>query len=130
MSRQMVAMAIMIVPVIFAGKFLDALGSDDTTLTSVAVVFLAAGALGGAIYHPIWRFWWRGALAGVLTEFGSFAACRAYETVRSNPVGHEFAVVALAGSTPGFVVYYFLMRHQRVIEDGNATTSTGQRHDG
>jgi hypothetical protein len=128
-SRQIVAIAIMVVPIVFAGKFLDALGSDSTTLTSVVLVFVGAGAVGGAIYHPIRRFWWRGALAGVLIVCGSFAVCRAYQTVRPNPFGHEFAVVALVGSVPGIVAYYFLMRHQRVTEDVSATTSARLPHD-
>ena len=122
-------MAIMIVPIVIAGKVLDALGSDRSTLTSVVLALVSAGAVGGALYHPIRRFWWRGALAGVLIVCGSFAMCRAYQRVRANPVGYEFAVVALAGSIPGIVAYYFLMRHQRVAEHTNAGTSAGLRHD-
>jgi len=113
-SRQTVAIAIMVVPVVFAGKVLDTLGSDDSTVAGVVLVLAIAGAVGGAIYHPARRFCWRGAVAGVLIVWGAFAAFRGYQRVRSRPLSIEFAVVSLVGAIPGFVAYYVLMRDQRV----------------
>jgi hypothetical protein len=113
-SRQVVAIFLIAVPIVFAGKALDALGSDDTIGGILALILAGAGAVAGAIYHPVRRFWWRGAVAGVLVMGGAFAAIRAYQRLRPEPVGYEFAVVALVGAIPGIVAYYFLMRHQRV----------------
>jgi hypothetical protein len=115
-SRQVLAIAIFTVAVLFSGKALQVLGSDRDVLQWVAAILLGSGALAGALYHPLVRFWWRGAIAGAVAVASSFAFLSWYSTMRPEPLGLEFAIVVFLGAVPGMLVYYFLMRHQVVEE--------------
>ena len=113
-SRQTLALAALVAVVIFGGKALDVLGRETDVVSVLAAVLTTAGAVAGALYHPVARFWWRGAIAGVVVVIGVFLAHQLHASVRTEPSGLEFAVVALLGATPGVFVYYLLMRHQVV----------------
>jgi hypothetical protein len=69
----------------------------------------------GALYHPVRRFWWRGALAGIVATGSAFMLSRTYSRFRPDPWSHEFAIVALVGAIPGIIACY-LLRRNRVVE--------------
>ena len=114
MSRQTIVLAALVAVVIFGGKALDVLGTDADILWPLGAVLVTVGAVSGAVYHPIRRFWWRGAVAGVVVVMGSFASHRLHASVRPDPLSLEFAVVAMLGALPGVCVYYLLM-HRQVV---------------
>ena len=115
-KRQVVGITLVTVPLVFGGKAIDVLGDGGAVLRWVAGILACAGAVGGALYHPVRRFWWRGAVAGVVVTAGACAMYRFYQRLRPEPFGPEFAVVAFLGALPGVFVYYLLMRHQYVAE--------------
>ena len=114
MSKQTVVLAALVAVVIFGGKALDVLGTQSDVLLTLGAVLVVVGAATGAAFHPIRRFWWRGAVAGVVVVIGAFVAHRLHAIVRPEPLGPEFAVVGMLGALPGVWVYYLLMRHQVV----------------
>ena len=118
-SRQVIAIAALVVAVLFGGKALEVLGTDARILSAVGSALVAVGGIAGGLYHPVGRFWRRGAFAGIVTAIGSFLTCRGYGQLRPDPWGLEFAVVAITGAIPGIVVYWLLMKDQ-VVEEGDA----------
>lgn len=113
-SRQILAIMLVCTPMFLAAKLLDVLGDDLWVVQWVTAMLVLAGAAGGALYHPVRRFWWRGTVSGVVVTAGAFAAYRTYQRLRPDPFGYEFAIVALMGAVPGLLVYYLLMRQQHV----------------
>jgi hypothetical protein len=113
-SRQTIALAALLIVVLFGNKAVDVLGAERDIVLGTAAILVASGAVAGAFFHPVRRIWWRGSLSGVLVACGAFAAHRFYGRVRPEQFGHEFAVVALVGAIPGIALYYVLMRGQAV----------------
>jgi hypothetical protein len=124
-SRQTIALAALVVVVLFGNKAVDVLGTEPDVLWGVAAILVPVGAAAGALFHPVVRFRWRGAISGVVVAGGAFAAQRLYSRLRPEQFGHEFAVVALVGALPGVALYYLLMRGQTLRRDEH-----GKRNDG
>ena len=116
-SRQTIALAVLVMVVLFGNKAVDVLGTEPDVLLWTATILVTVGAVTGALFHPVRRFWWRGAISGVLVAAGAFGAHRLYSRMRPEPFGHEFAVVALLGAIPGVALYFALMRGQTVGRD-------------
>jgi hypothetical protein len=85
-SRQVLAMVILTVAILFGGKALDVLGSERDVLQWVVGILVLSGATAGALYHPVRRFWWRGALAGIVATGSAFMLSRKCPP-RSAPLG-------------------------------------------
>jgi len=86
----------------------------------IVAVALVITTIGGAIYHPIPRFWMRGAFAGLLIGTISLATTFYYVKWRVGVshwiVSAEFIIPLGIGALPGISVYYLMMRNETVDE--------------
>jgi hypothetical protein len=99
----------------------------EWVLPIIAVV-LTSATIGGAIYHPIRRFWMRGACAGLLIGAISLATTFFYLKWRVGDshfmgseelhflVSVELLIPSGVGALPGITVYYLMMRNETVDE--------------
>jgi ABC-type xylose transport system permease subunit len=113
-SRQTIALGALVVTVLLGKKAADVLGWDRDVTVALVAVLAVVGALAGALYHPVARFWWRGTLAGIMVAGGAFLAHMMYARVRPEAWSLEFAVIAALGSVPGVLLYAALMRGEVV----------------
>ena len=117
-TRQMLALTLMIVPTMFGAFALYRLGTDPVTLRWVAGLVICLGALGGWIHHPVRRFRVRGALAGILAVGGALWVTYLYVGWRGGDqklIFHwELMIPFVIGAAPGLYVYYSLLRDEQV----------------
>ena len=116
-TRQTVALTLIIVPTMFGAFALYRLGTDPQTLGWTAGFVICLGALGGWIHHPVRRFRVRGAMAGGLAAAGALLATYLYVDWRGGeqkPISEEFMIPLVIGAAPGLYVYYALLRAERV----------------
>jgi hypothetical protein len=80
------------------------------------LVFLASagGALGGALFHPIRRYWRKGLACGVLVNLGGMAATYFYMLPRTTVWNYELVIPLAVGGAPGALLYWLLMRREVV----------------
>jgi hypothetical protein len=117
-TRQTLALALIIVPTLAGALALYWLGTDRATLKWVAGVVTCFGALGGWVHHPVRRFRVRGALAGVLAAGGALLATYLYVGWRGGDqkvrLGEDLIIPLVVGAAPGAYIYYSLLRDERV----------------
>ena len=84
----------------------------------VLVLAAVLSAAGGAVYHPIRRFWARGAIAGLSIGVVSLVLTYFYVDWRFTLTdwisSAEFLFPMAVGALPGAGLYYALMRHETV----------------
>jgi hypothetical protein len=81
----------------------------------------------GALYHPVNRFWFKGAVSGFVAGLCALAVTYSYLDWRLRTTGGihsaEFILTGLVGALPGVGLYVLLMRDEVVTpEDEPAAT--------
>jgi hypothetical protein len=115
-----VAMCFFLFPVVIGALHLANTQGDPGggMMVLIAACTLIGGAIGGATFHPIKEFRWRGAIAGACAAPFALLACYLYFQWRfdfSGTVWSAEVVFPLAlGLAPGGALYYVLMRDQVV----------------
>jgi hypothetical protein len=117
-TRQTVAIVLIMVPSVCGAIALYRLGTNPVTLEWVTGVVMSFGALGGWIHHPVRRFRVRGALAGILAAGGALLAMYFYVAWRGGEqkvlFNFELLIPLVIGAAPGVYAYYSLLRGETV----------------
>jgi hypothetical protein len=120
--RTAVVAVLVALPLVASVIYLAEVGepSSDATLLLV-LVSSVCGAVAGAVFHPMSRFWWRGLIAGVCTVPVIVLAAIVYTKWRFALTGsiivRELVIPMGVGSIPGALIYSLLMRNERVTAD-------------
>ena len=126
-NRHTLAIALVVVPVVFGALALNVLGTDAGTLGWVLGAAAILGAIGGWLHPPAQSLRLRGAVSGVVIATGALAATYAYVAWRGGDrkvrFGHELVLPTAFGGLPGVALYYALVRGHKVQGDHNSKTS-------
>lgn len=127
---QHLAMLVMVGPVTFCAMGMGGFGSFSIGPLQAILLCSAAGALGGAFYHPIRRFWRQGCVAGAFAGAGALLATVFYLEGRTHIYNVEILIPMAVGALPALGAYWLLMRKQRVgtqapVRAAGPTTPTG-----
>lgn len=102
--------------------------SESTAVWVIAGVAVLS-AIGGAIYHPVRRFWLRGLVAGVVVGICALVATLYYIEMRFKWTGWvnsiELLLPLFIGSAPGIALYVQMMSRQ-TITDAEAEALVGR----
>jgi hypothetical protein len=117
-TRQTLALALMIVSPLCGALALYRLGVDSVTVRWAAGLVIGFGALAGWIHHPVRRFRVRGAMAGGVAAGGALLGEYLYLAWRGGDqkiwLVEELLIPLAIGAAPGLYMYYVLLREERV----------------
>ena len=125
-NRPQVGLCLLLLSVMFGSLMLSEVRTKDFVPWIIGgVAIVCAGA--GALYHPINRFWMKGAVSGLVAGLGALVVTYYYLEWRFRLTGSiwsfEFVLSSLAGALPGIGLYGLLMRHEVVDERDVAQTN-------
>jgi hypothetical protein len=102
------------------GLMLQDLSPPREWVLRIIAVALIIATVGGAIYHPIRRFWMGGAFAGFVIAAVSLVTTFFYVRWRAGVFAvmwsGEFIIPLGIGALPGIGMYYLMMRNETVDE--------------